>query len=297
VIFDRCIYRLPATELETYWEDTWAGKDFDRMVSTQLRKDWWGQLEALASTLGGGELVLEAGCGAAPVVFLLHHRGYRVRGVDVAGETIARIKRLHPELDLHVQDVEHLDLPDGSVGLYVSLGVVEHDPDGPGGILAEAARVTRDHGLAFLTVPYLNVFRRLREPWWRVKHLLHRTVGQKLLGRPELRFYQYAFSRAVIERQLTQHGFELLEVSYCHTPVALKKDLGDKPWFRRAAVRDGRLDPVRVKQIAERLDGITPRLMSHVLAISARRNPRSGAGRLDDATVSVRSRATAGTRR
>lgn len=264
LFFGRTIYRLPAETHETYWEDTWAATDFQRLVATQEKKDWWSQLAQLPSQLAPDELILEAGCGAAPVVYLMAQKGYRVRGVDTARETIGRVKALHPHLDLAVEDVAHLELPDASVGLYVSLGVVEHDPDGPDAILAEAARVTRDGGLAFITVPYHNVYRRIREPWWRIKHLFQK----------ELVFYQYAFSRRYMERCLARHGFEVVELAYCHTAVALKKDLGDAWLLRRQRRADGNLDPRRLHELARRLNRVSPRLMSHVMAITARRKPR-----------------------
>jgi SAM-dependent methyltransferase len=264
VIFDRTIYRLPAQTQETYWEDTWAANDFANLLATQKNKDWWAQLCRLPPQLAHGELILEAGCGAGTVVYLLHHDGFRVRGVDTAAATIARIKGAYPELDLGVADVAHLDLPDASVGLYVSLGVVEHDPDGPDAILAEAARVTRDEGLAFLTIPYHNLYRRLREPWWRLKHVLRRDEV----------FYQYAYSRRFIEERLARHGFEVLELNYCHANVAVKKDLAGSWLVRRYTHPEGRYDWQRVKALADRLNRVSPRLMSHVMAITARRIPR-----------------------
>jgi SAM-dependent methyltransferase len=286
--YDRCIYRLPAPTQETYWEDTWANSNWDQLVQSQPRKDWWNQLAALPERLEPGELILEAGCGAAPVVYLMHQRGYRAKGVDTAQETIARVKELHPELDLEVQNVERLNIPDGAVGLYISLGVVEHDPDGPDDILAEAARVTRDDGLAFITVPYLNVYRRIREPWWRLKYFLHRAIAQPLFKQPEMKFYQYAFARSTILEKIRRAGFEIEEVRYCHTPVAIRKDLGEslllrlaldvllrrQPGVKNDAHRKGRLDPRRVRALSEAFDKVSPKLMSHVLAVTARRVPR-----------------------
>jgi hypothetical protein len=55
---------------------------------------------------------------------------------------------------LAASDLRSLAVRTGVVAAYVSLGVVEHDPDGRGAILAEASRVLapggRDRGVGAL---------------------------------------------------------------------------------------------------------------------------------------------------
>lgn len=271
MFFGRCIYRLPEEELDSYWEDMWAEKDFDRLVLTQPKKDWWPTLEELLTRLAPGEMVLEAGCGAGPVVYLLHERGISVKGVDSASETIDRVKALHPDLDMEAQDVKRLDMPDGSVGLYISLGVVEHDPLGPDDILHEAKRVTKEDGLLLLTVPYSNIYRRMREPWWRLKHWLGGLIPDRWRNGPRRKFYQYTFSQWGIRRVLARHGFQVQRVQLCHTPVALKKDHGKHILFKCLCHKGGRVNSGRVNRLARMLNFISPRLMSHCMAVTAQR--------------------------
>jgi SAM-dependent methyltransferase len=58
-------------------------------------------------------------------------------------------------------DLLQLPLADHSVGSIISLGAVEHSPEGPSRALAEYARVLRPGGVAVVTVPYLGPARRL----------------------------------------------------------------------------------------------------------------------------------------
>ena len=56
--------------------------------------------------------ILEAGCGMGQYVYLLDEMGYRVTGADVTADTIERVRAVYPHLDLRVQDVTKLDLPE-----------------------------------------------------------------------------------------------------------------------------------------------------------------------------------------
>jgi SAM-dependent methyltransferase len=253
----RCVYYMPLQAQEDYWEELWSERDLRRQIDAGPKKAWWPDLCRLLDGLAPEALVLEAGCGMGQFVYLLHERGRRTIGVDRAAEAIRRTRAAFPQLDLRVADVARLDLPDASVGLYISLGVVEHVPEGPQAILREAARVVEDGGLLFITVPYYNVYRRLREPWWRIKHGRAKRAGR-------IAFYQYAFSRREFESILRDAGFTPIAHKLHHPRVALRKDL---PWVER------RLSRSRVKRLLALLER-HPLLLSHMLLVVARREPR-----------------------
>ena len=277
MVFRRCIYYMPRQSHRQYWERQWAQREIYRQIEAGPKKAWWPVLCEVLESFDKNELILEAGCGLGQFVHLLHERGMRVRGVDVADQALLRTKQEFPQLDLQVQDVAELDLEVGSVGMYISIGVVEHRPEGPDEILAEAARVIADRGIIFITVPYMNLYRRVREPWWRLKHWIRR---RPIWSRPDdVVFYQYAFSRAEFIGILRRHGFIPQRVMLHHTPVALQKDLGTMSWFRRryAKKKDPRqLDTKRIRELAERIDRISPSLMSHMMLVVAHRRPRAG---------------------
>jgi len=102
---------------------------------------------------------------------------------------------------LAVMDLRRLGVPDGLLAAYVSLGVVEHDPEGPQVILTEAARVLTRGGTVLVSVPYWNGLRRLAGPLlaWRNRRV--RAAGGH--------FYQFAFTRAELGALLEAHGFSV----------------------------------------------------------------------------------------
>lgn len=275
MLFKRCIYYMPKQTQKAYWEMQWAERDVERLIASGPTKAWWPVLCELLESLDRQALILEAGCGLGQFVYLLHKQGWRVLGVDLADEALRRTKQRYPQLDLQVQDVTKLHLPDACVGMYLSLGVVEHSPEGPDAILNEAARVVADNGILFITVPYMNLYRRLREPWWRAKHSLRRW---RIWSRwEEIEFYQYAFNRSEFSAILQRHGFIPQRVMLHHTHVALQKDLGAMSWFRRryAKKKDpDKLDTKRIRELAEKLDRISPSLMAHMMLVVACRRVR-----------------------
>lgn len=141
--------------------------------------------------------VLEAGCGLGQYVLLLRERGRVAVGADWSLEALRAVARAGAPVS--VMDLRTLGIATGAVTAYLSLGVVEHDPEGPDAILREAARVLPAGGRLLLSVPYWNGARRLATPYLRRRaRLTHAAGGQ---------FYQYAFTRRELGQRLAAHGF------------------------------------------------------------------------------------------
>ncbi|MFI5376401.1 MAG: class I SAM-dependent methyltransferase [Candidatus Rokuibacteriota bacterium] len=141
--------------------------------------------------------MLEAGCGLGQYVLLLRERGRAAVGADWSLEALRAGAGLGAPLA--VMDLRALAVVTGGIGTYLSLGVVEHDPDGPDAILREAARVVPSGGTLLLSVPYWNGVRRLATPYLRRQARHTRAAGGQ--------FYQYAFTRRELGRRLATHGF------------------------------------------------------------------------------------------
>jgi SAM-dependent methyltransferase len=166
--------------------------------------------------LPGGGRVLEAGCGLGQYVLLLRERGRAAVGADWSLEALRAGARLGAPLA--VMDLRALAVTTGGIAAYLSLGVVEHDPDGPDAILREAARVVPPGGALLLSVPYWNGVRRLATPYLRRQARRTRAAGGQ--------FYQYAFTRGELGRRLAAHGFAVTGFHPYDPARVLRKALG-----------------------------------------------------------------------
>jgi SAM-dependent methyltransferase len=146
--------------------------------------------------------VLEAGCGLGQYVVLLRERGYRAVGVDWAVDPLHACRRWAKDTPLAAMDLGQLGFASGAFAAYVSLGVVEHDPNGPDRILREAHRVLARDGTLLVSVPYVNVVRRLGARRIRRVNERVRVAGGT--------FYQFAFSRRELAAAVERAGFRVI---------------------------------------------------------------------------------------
>jgi len=146
---------------------------------------------------------LEAGCGNGQLVMALGARGYHVQGLDYAEATIARIREAAPELNVRTGDIFHLDVPAGTYGGYISIGLFEHHPAGPQEALKETRRVLHPKGVALISVPYLNAKR---------ARLLKRVASVPGTQTTDgLNFYQYYFSREEFQGHIERARLKVVE--------------------------------------------------------------------------------------
>jgi SAM-dependent methyltransferase len=136
-----------------------------------------------------GSRILESGCGSGRYVKYLHDRGWKATGLEKSQETVAMVRSVWPELDIVQGDVASSPFADGAFDGLLSIGVVEHWPEGPSVPLRELHRVLRQGGVALITVPAQNTVRRLKRLLW-----LDELIG---------------FARATAVRALTNRGGSL----------------------------------------------------------------------------------------
>lgn len=198
---NRLVY-LTGTALPDDWDLRWSKSVLEKLINDG-RNTW-----LVAETrrfLSPGSVVLEGGCGCADKVYSLSEGGYSAIGFDTAVKTLHRASEVCPELNIAVADIRRFPLADGSVDGYWSLGVFEHFQEGMDAQWREAARVVRQGGFLFLTMPILSPLRRIKAGL-----RAYPFLGDILPGT----FYQYAYSREEIVNVASAHGFALERM--CH---------------------------------------------------------------------------------
>lgn len=121
-----------------------------------------GILEVLRKHSPQGSYVLESGCGLARYVRYLTDRGWKCVGLEYREETVSAVRSVWPDLEIVQGDVAAAPFPDNSFDAVISLGVVEHFPEGPARALRDMFRVLKPGGVAVITVPCLNTVRRFK---------------------------------------------------------------------------------------------------------------------------------------
>ena len=194
-----------------------------------------GILDVLMKYVPEGSYVLESGCGLARYVRYLTDRGWKCVGLEYREETVTAVRSVWPDLQLVQGDVAAAPFSGDTFDAVISLGVVEHFPEGPKKPLKDMLRVLKPGGVAVITVPCLNAVRRFKR----------RTGLAELLSLPrslvaglrkgELRlptrfnrtykyavypafgsFFEYRMTPAEFANEVRAAGFEILE----HRPHA-----------------------------------------------------------------------------
>ena len=185
-------------------EEQWAARTVEgEIVSSYTRS----LVEIFTRYLVGDHLnVMEAGCGLGGWLPFFEKMGHEVVGIEYEKDVVKRVKEYRPDMPIEAGDIFDLQYPDNSFDAYISLGVIEHFEEGPHKPLDEAARVLKPGGLAFITVPYLSLFRRFfSHPLREVYFFLRRIQGKKDF------FWEYRYTKKELAGFISDAGFELID--------------------------------------------------------------------------------------
>lgn len=165
--------------------------------------------------------VVETGCGLARWVIYLRRKGFHISGLDLSQVALRRAREAVADLPALAGDVLQLPFRSDSLAAVLSFGVVEHFIGGPQPALRELRRVLRPGGVAMISVPYNNYFRRVL-----INHLRRLRDWQKRRAGLKLQFAEYRFTAAELRRLLEATGFEVLSIH----PDDFRLPLGKGLW-------------------------------------------------------------------
>lgn len=159
----------------------WARFDHADVPEDELRREFDVYFRLVDDALLDGADVLDVGCGTgrwARFVAPLARRLVLVDAAEDALDVARRTLSAHPACEFHLASVDDLPVPDGSMDLVYSLGVLHHLPDPEAGLRA-CARAVRPGGHLLV---YLYYRFDMRPAWfravWRASDVLRRGVSR-----------------------------------------------------------------------------------------------------------------------
>lgn len=168
--------------------------------------------------------VLDVGCGVGEYLGVWQALGWDIEGVEV-NEAAAALARSELSAEIHVANVEDLQLPGESFDLITMSHCLEHTYS-PGHVLQQIHGWLKPNGRLLLMVPnYDSLDRRL--------------FGERWLGF-EVPRHLYHFDQRSIRRLLEQHGYVVLAIGASAQPDVVIRNLlcliDEKATSRRSSV-------------------------------------------------------------
>jgi len=166
--------------------------------------------------------LLEGGCGSGSYLARFAKMGYQVVGIDFAQRTVERLTAAFPQLDVRVGDIRDLPFHGDTFDGYYSGGVIEHFEDGLMPQVEEACRVLKPGGVFLVTVPHMNVVRKLssrffgsrekvdldgRATYIEVRDDLNLAPASQTSIPDGFVFHEYLLPATYMRHVLTQAGF------------------------------------------------------------------------------------------
>ncbi len=142
---------------------SWDERDMDDLLMSCENNEISDLIDAYLKNDGP---VLESGCGAGRYVKYLSDRGWDISGLEYSAETVEMVSRKWPDLKIIRGDVARSPFADDHFAGLISLGVVEHFPEGLEAPLADMYRILRPGGRALITVPCMSGLRQIKNLFW-----------------------------------------------------------------------------------------------------------------------------------
>ena len=200
-----------AKETKNAWNKNWQPHEVESLLEIFEYPRVKKQLELYLKYLPKEKRILEGGCGLGPYLIYLKKHGYNVVGIDYNEEPLRKIKEYDSSLDVQVMDVRSLTFKDKSFGGYLSLGVIEHFPEGPQKAISEASRVLQDDGIFIVQVPIMNIFLALKYP---IELIKRNKIIRKILHKKQKEYYWQCYFKAhQLKKILQEYNFNIEELA------------------------------------------------------------------------------------
>ncbi len=171
--------------------------------------------------------IVDGGSGIGRLVIYFQRKGYTVLGIEFVYSALLKAKKYEHTLPLAQGDLRKLPFANNSFDMYLSVGVIEHDIEGPDKILQETKRILKPKGLLFISIPIMNNFYKIFKPFIKFSRILFiENVLRKILRKPLIskkEFHYYLYNRSEFETIIKRNGFNILFLSpTMHIPGVAK---------------------------------------------------------------------------
>lgn len=160
--------------------------------------------------------ILEADCGLGNQAIFLKRKGFKVYGIGYAQDALKKVKTFDSSLNLSTADIHDLPFKDGSIGAYLSFGVLEHFPFGPIPALKEANRVLAKDGIIVVSMPSNFLLAKIVSGQAKnfCSKLKNNRIIRKIFRKLESQnpIFAYSYSRNEVVNFLKETGFSILKV-------------------------------------------------------------------------------------
>ena len=168
------------------------------------------------------DIFLEIGCGTFYFGRHLAKLGYTVVGIDMSIEALKLAQSVFTREGIKnyllvCGNVLNMPFKENSIDMLYGAGVIEHFPDTFSAV-KELQRVLKKGGVAYNTVPYLNIGSlTYRQVWGNIPRLpvleeLFTFIHTEILGARHMRFgYELSFTRSYLEKIHRQAGFSTVK--------------------------------------------------------------------------------------
>ncbi|HOV21514.1 MAG TPA: class I SAM-dependent methyltransferase [bacterium] len=213
-------YLLKFKDQIEIWDEKWNTAEIEKEIYEAKNSPIADIIKIFLPSQGK---ILDVGCGLGGYLIWLKSEGFNIYGIDFSKEAIRRLKIYNPSLDVEISDCEALPFSDNYFDVYISLGVLEHIESGCLKALKEANRVLRDNGIVIISVPFLNLYRLIKDFFifklmGKESYVLTNVEEKNIVfyrrklykEEKKYSFFQYYFSLSEIRKLLKKSQFNII---------------------------------------------------------------------------------------